>query len=233
MVRTEASPVGHDSDFARPACLFALPEPVGAGAILPGMAPGTGSDRVGDVENADLCGLVRAAAGGDVEAFGRLYDETNRPVFGLVLRIVANPADAEEVTVDVYSQLWRQASRFDPARGAPLGWILRIAQSRAIDRIRARTAPPHVDLGAVSERPSGEADPEVGSIASERARAVGRALATLAPDQRTAIELAYFEGLTHVEISERLGVPLGTTKSRIRLAMTKLRGTLSAGGERR
>lgn len=173
--------------------------------------------------------LLARVAAGDAAALGTLYDRTNRLVYGLALRILGETADAEEVTLDVYTQVWKQADRFDPARGEAVTWLLTLTHSRAIDRLRSRSGSrrreQELDEGAAfaAEGP----DPEAATELGQRARSVRCALALLSPEQRQVIELAYFEGLTHVEIAERIGQPLGTTKSRIRLGMAKLRDTLA------
>jgi RNA polymerase sigma-70 factor (ECF subfamily) len=176
-----------------------------------------------------LASLVRRLADGDNLALSSLYDATSRAVYGLILRILGNPADAEEVTLDVYTQAWRQAARYDVLRGDPLTWLLTLAHSRAIDRLRSRAGSKRreQELDSVAEFPAPDADPETASATSQQAVLVRRALARLSPEQRQVIELAYFEGLTHVEIAERIRQPLGTAKSRIRLGLAKLREALS------
>jgi RNA polymerase sigma-70 factor (ECF subfamily) len=150
-------------------------------------------------------------------------------VYGLCLRILGDAADAEEVTLDVFTQAWRQAARYDAARGQPLTWLLTLAHSRAIDRLRSRSGVRKREqaLDEAADFASALSDPEASSAAAQRARCVRQALAVLSAEQRQVIELAYFEGLTHVEIAERIRLPLGTAKSRIRLAMNKLRETLA------
>lgn len=177
----------------------------------------------------DCTALLRRLADGDHAALSALYDATSRLVYGLALRILSDPADAEEVTLDVYTQAWRQVSRYDASRGDALTWLLTLARSRAIDRLRSRAGGRKREqaLDVVSELPGDAPDPERQSAFAERARHVRRALSSLSPEQRQCIELAYFEGLTHVEIAERIQQPLGTAKSRIRLAMVKLRDALS------
>jgi RNA polymerase sigma-70 factor, ECF subfamily len=177
----------------------------------------------------DCTALLKRLAEGDQAALSALYDATSRLVYGLALRILADPADAEEVTLDVYTQAWRQVSRYDASRGDALTWLLTLARSRAIDRLRSRAGSKKREqaLDTASELPGDAPDPERQSAYAERARHVRRALSSLSPEQRQCIELAYFEGLTHVEIAERIQQPLGTAKSRIRLAMVKLRDALS------
>jgi RNA polymerase sigma-70 factor (ECF subfamily) len=176
----------------------------------------------------DWAALIVRVASGDQIALSTLYDGTSRLVFGLVLRIVADPATAEEVALDVYTQIWRQAASYDGSRGTPLAWLLTIARSRAIDRLRSgkqeqQRKEPLESAGAQS---SNESNPEETTAVAERRALVRSALNELSPDQREVIELAYYAGLSHSEIAEKLGQPLGTVKTRTRLGMTKLRGML-------
>ncbi len=173
--------------------------------------------------------LVGRMARGDQAALAVLYDATATTVHALVVRIVKDDGIAEEVTGDVYFQAWKQAGRYDPGRGSPLAWLLAIARTRAIDRIRlavaARTAHEPIEgLRLSSDRPG----PDDAYAIDQRQRQVQAALAALPAEQRQAVELAYFGGLSHTEIAERLGDPLGTVKTRIRLAMHKLHGSLSS-----
>lgn len=175
----------------------------------------------------DWTTLIRNSARGDQSALGELYDATSRLVFGLVLRIVGDRASAEEVLLDVYTQAWRQAANYDAERGAPLAWLMTIARSRAIDRIRSSRHDQLKDpLDAVAEITDREPSPEQATVDSERRRLVRAALETLPAEQREVVELAYYSGLSHSEIASRLGQPLGTVKTRTRLAMIKLREML-------
>lgn len=173
----------------------------------------------------DLLGQV---AGGDQSALTTLYDSTSRLVFGLVLRILNDRSTAEEVLLDVYTQVWRQASSYDSKRGTPLAWMMTIARSRAIDRLRSgRQEQQHREpLDAVGEVRSKGESPEEATEISERQKIVRKALDTLSTEQREVLELAYFSGLSHSEIAIKLGQPLGTVKTRTRLGMMKLRELL-------
>lgn len=167
-------------------------------------------------------------ADGDQSALTELYDATSRLVFGLILRVVTDRSSAEEVLLDVYTQVWRQASSYDSKRGAPLAWLMTIARTRGIDRLRAGK---HENLNrdsldAIGEITATTASPEADSVSAERRRLVRSALDTLSPEQREVIELAYFSGLSHSEIALKLGQPLGTVKTRTRLGMIKLREML-------
>lgn len=173
--------------------------------------------------------LLARLVQGDSSALAALYDETSRSVYGLCIRILGDAADAEETTLDVFTQAWRQAARYDSSRGEVVTWLLTLAHSRAIDKLRSRASVRKREQGLdeAAELVSLSSDPEASSAASQRARRVRQALDVLSADQRQVIELAYFEGLTHVEIAERIRQPLGTAKSRIRLGMIKLREALA------
>ncbi len=196
-----------------------------ATATIPALPPKIPARR--DAEE-DLAGLIRAAAQGDQAAFSRFYDLTNRPVFSLVLRVLGDHGAAEEVTLDVYLQVWRQAGGYNPDRGTPIAWLMMMARSRAIDRLRSasytrRETESLEDAFAIA---AGGEDPEEASLLAERRRMVRAALATLSPEQREVIEIAYFSGLSQSEIAEKLGLPLGTVKTRIRCGLQKLRQCL-------
>lgn len=176
----------------------------------------------------DWVELIRRVAEGDQSALTMLYDMTNRLAFGLILRIVNDRSTAEEVLLDVYTQVWRQAATYDVKRGAPIAWLLTISRSRAIDRVRASKFDLHnrEPLEAIGEVRATSGSPEDESVLSERQRLVRSALDSLSPEQREVIELAYFSGLSHSEIALKLGQPLGTVKTRTRLGMMKLRDAL-------
>jgi RNA polymerase sigma-70 factor (ECF subfamily) len=177
----------------------------------------------------DLVSLVELVATGDQSALAMLYDTTNRLIYSLILRVLGDVSSAEEVLVDVYTQVWRQAASYDANRGAPLAWMATIARSRAIDRLRSgwqdqRRKEP---LEVLGDAPANAASPEETTAASERQRFVREALNLLTPEQREVIELAYYSGLSHSEIAEKLKQPLGTVKTRTRLGMMKLREALA------
>jgi RNA polymerase sigma-70 factor, ECF subfamily len=176
----------------------------------------------------DYASLIKKVAGGDQSALTALYDSTNRLIFGLILRIVTDRATAEEVLLDVYTQVWRQALNYDTTRGAPLAWMMTIARSRSIDRLRSgkHDQQGKEPLDSIGEVSSNAVNPEEATVNSERQRIVRSALETLSAEQREVIELAYFSGLSHSEIALRLGQPLGTVKTRTRLGMIKLRDLL-------
>jgi RNA polymerase sigma-70 factor, ECF subfamily len=187
-------------------------------------APGTGMD---DVE------LVRRMSEGDERALGVLYDRWVTAVHSIVVRLLGDAAEAEDVVEDVFWQAWRQAGRYEPTRGGVSTWLLTIARSRALDRVRALRrhreetvplSPTAEDVASGSPTPAGVAE------LSERAALVTAALQELPREQREALELAYYGGLSQTEIAERTGQPLGTIKTRMRLAMQKLRGRLTMLG---
>ena len=177
----------------------------------------------------EMSALVGQIAHGDQAALATLYDTTNRLVFGLILRVLSETGAAEEVLLDVYTQVWRQAATYDIQRGSPLAWLTTIARSRAIDRLRSgwQTQQRQESLDVVTDRETVAASPEETTALSERQRLVKQALAQLSPEQREVIELAYYSGLSHTEIAAKLGQPLGTVKTRTRLGMLKLREALT------
>jgi RNA polymerase sigma-70 factor (ECF subfamily) len=174
--------------------------------------------------------LVRAMAAGDDRALGTLYDKWHAVVHGVVARVLRQPDDIEDVVEETFWQAWRQASRFDPTRGAVQTWLLTIARSRALDRVRSlrrrREEPLEGEDGESATQVAAPSDPGLDAEASERRRIVTAALSGLPTEQREALELGYYGGLSQSEIAERTGQPLGTVKTRMRLAMQKLRSQL-------
>lgn len=176
----------------------------------------------------DWAALIKRVADGDQSALTTLYDATSRLVFGLILRVVTDRSSAEEVLLDVYTQVWRQASTYDRKRGAPLAWLMTIARTRGIDRLRSGRHE-HLNkdsLDAIGEVTASTPSPEADTVTAERRQLVRSALETLSAEQREVIELAYYSGLSHSEIALQLGQPLGTVKTRTRLGMMKLRDML-------
>lgn len=176
----------------------------------------------------DVEELVARVAAGDGRAFAALYDRTAPFVYGLLLRMLRNRDEAEDVAQEVYLQLWRTAATFDSRRSTAVAWIAMVARSRAIDRLRSETSRRAAVEGASVEPSPASADPEEDASISERRGLVRDAMAELPAEQRTALELAFFQGLSHREISERTDIPLGTVKTRIRAAVAKLEKALSA-----
>ncbi len=180
-------------------------------------------DAAGDVA------IIQRMAQGDESALGALHDRWSDGVHALVLRIVRDEAEAEEVVEAVFWQGWQQAGRYAGERGTPGAWLLAIARSRALDRlrtIRRRRDDVTADDSVFANEPA-IGDPLSDLNTSERAGRVVAALETLPPEQRMVLELAYFEGLSQTEIADQLAQPLGTIKTRARLALRKLRDTLS------
>ena len=179
-----------------------------------------------------LSPLIERVVEGDEQALASLYDATAAAVQGLVLRIVGDRQLAEEVALDVYLQAWRQAATFDRTRGTPIAWLLTLARSRAIDRLRSRTSRPSgsAPIEAADVEISDAEGPDEEVAIGQRRRTVINALSRLSRDERTTIELAYFRGLSHGEIAAELGMPLGTVKTRIRLGMLRLKKVLAQHG---
>lgn len=200
-------------------------------SIFEAYSVNTALGSAGHAADDDLM-LVAAMARGEERAATALYDRHGAVMYGLSLRMVGEPADAEEVVLDAFAQAWREAARYDTSRGSVLGWLTTIVRTRALDAIRARgrrakmVETATVVLDAPAAMSEGPAAPDRAVEERERARAVGSALRSLPDAQRRAIELAFFEGLTHQEVAERLAEPLGTVKTRIRLGMLKLRDML-------
>jgi RNA polymerase sigma-70 factor, ECF subfamily len=182
--------------------------------------------------NEELAALIKSLASGDQSAMTTLYDATSRLVYGLALRILNEAPAAEEVLLDVYTQVWRQAAQYDAKRGAPLAWLTTIARSRAIDRLRSgqheRQLKQPLESTEMATATAPGASAEDFTVAAEMQKLVRAALETLPTEQREVIELAYYGGLSHSEIAVKLGQPLGTVKTRTRLAMMKLREALKS-----
>ncbi len=173
--------------------------------------------------------LIHRMASKDAEALDAFYSRYNRLAFALVLRVVGNREDAEDVLVDVFWQVWQQASRYDTARGKPVAWLLTIARTRAIDCLRSTGRKPS-SFDALEnriERPPSQPEPDA-FVAADTRNAVREALQTLPEQQRLPLELAYYQGMSHSEIAAALGQPLGTVKDRVRNGMLHLRKLLQA-----
>ena len=180
------------------------------------------------VPEQDWAALVQSIAAGDQLALHALYDRAHRMVFTLIMRITANRETAEELTIDVFHDVWRHASRYDPSNGTVLGWIMNQARSRAIDRLRFESRQKRIP--GCDEHPLAEvaADPRDVLELREQSESLRAALAVLTPEERLAIETTFFSGLTHAEAAVRLGQPLGTIKTRVRSGLHKLRHKLTA-----
>lgn len=179
---------------------------------------------------ADLDVLLRRVAHRDAEAFAALYDVTRSRVYGMVARVLRDRGYSEETTQDVYLQVWRTAESYDPASGSALAWLLTLAHRRAVDRVRAEQAASQRDSRygtATMERATDQVSDAV--ISGEERRRVTECMAGLTELQRECIELAYYRGLTYVQVSERLSANLATVKSRMRDGLRSLRNCLDAG----
>ena len=180
------------------------------------------------VSEQEWVGLVRAIAAGDEQALHALYEQTHRIVFTLTMRITGNRETAEELTLDVFHDVWRRASAYDPASGSVIGWMMNQARSRAIDRLRfeqrKKRVPDHADT-SVTIAPS--SSPHDVLDASDQGRVLRDALQVLTNDERQAIETAFFSELTYREVAAKFNQPLGTVKTRIRSGLEKLRQALA------
>jgi RNA polymerase sigma-70 factor (ECF subfamily) len=172
--------------------------------------------------------LVQSIAAGDQLALHELYEKSHRMVFTLVMRITANRETAEELTIDVFHDVWRSASRYEPANGTVLGWVMNQARSRAIDRLRFDRRKKRSDRSDAPLPAEDAADPHDTLEVKQQALMLREALAVLTPGERQAIEATFFAGLTHAEAAARLKQPLGTIKTRIRSGLHKLRRALGA-----
>ena len=173
----------------------------------------------------DLAGLLARVARGDQAAFAVLYDRAAGRVFGLVLRVVRDPAQAEEVTQEVMLEVWRTASRFDPHRGSATAWLMTLAHRRAVDRVRAGLA------AAQREARAAVAETDYDVVAEEvetrlDAQRVRRCLDSLTDLQRESVTLAYYGGYSYREVAHLLGVAVGTVKTRMRDGLIRLRDCL-------
>ncbi|KRB76561.1 RNA polymerase subunit sigma [Nocardioides sp. Root190] len=192
-----------------------------AGAPLAGAAAAAGPD---------LGGLLKLSARGDTVAFSQLYDATASRIHGLVVRVVRDRAQAEEVTQEVFLEVWRQSGRFDPERGSALSWLMTIAHRKAVDRVRSAEAASRRDVAYEQHNQVPDHDVTAEAAhASLEARRVRAALTHLTTVQREAIELAYFGGYTHTEVAALLDLPVGTAKTRIRDGLIRLRDTIGVG----
>lgn len=180
--------------------------------------------------------LLARVVKGDQQAFSQLYDHSSTLLFTLALRILGNREEAVELLQDVYWEVWRKVSRYDVGRGTPVAWLITLTKSRAIDRLRARAsrgyqATNSLEAGTAAEVADPGPSPYETQADQELRAAVEAAVAGLPHAQQQAIELAYYEGLSHAEIASRLNQPLGTVKTRIKLGMSRLRDSLQQWGK--
>ncbi len=202
----------------------AVDEPEGSLDLTPITAPAT--------TPSGLAGALGRCAAGDQGAFAEVYDATSARAFGLALRVLRDHAQAQEATQEAFLQVWRQCGRFDAGRGSAISWILMIVHGTAVTQVRSSQS--RSTREEVYERQSdplrvGREDPTVAAAdASMDAVRVREAMRQLTDVQRTALEMAYFEGRTHTEVAEIIGIPLGTAKTRIRDGLLRLRDVMAA-----
>jgi RNA polymerase sigma-70 factor (ECF subfamily) len=175
--------------------------------------------------------LTRLNAGSE-EALAQIDDHTNSLVYSIALGLLSDRADAEEVTLEILSQIWRGASSFRAERGTVIGWLVMVTRSRTIDRLRARRhRSSEAEVDGLQDKPAETPTPEEPTIAGEQQRRVRAALAVLPMSQGQLIELAWYGGYGHSESAEKMGLPLGTVKTRLRMALARLRQLLGPVGE--
>lgn len=184
------------------------------------------------VSEEDWAKLVQSIAAGDQLALHALYERAHRIVFTLIMRITVNRESAEELTVDVFHDVWRHASRYDAANGTVLGWIMNQARSRAIDRLRFEGRKKRSNSGDIQPLDEVVYDPRDEIKLREESDSLRAALKTLTSNERQAIEITFFSGLTHAEAASKLNQPLGTIKTRIRSGLHKLRHRLTEEASR-
>lgn len=179
------------------------------------------------VAEEDWLAHVEAIAAGDQRALHALYERAHRIVFTLVMRLTCNRETAEELTVDVFHDVWLRAADYNPQSGTVVGWIMNQARSRAIDRLRFDGRKKRVNPYPVEQEPLAPADPDLVML-REQALQLRAGLAALTADERQAIEIAFFSELTYAQVAERLDAPLGTVKTRIRAGLAKLRRSMDS-----
>ena len=202
----------------------AVPDGVPSPGAPSGAAPSS------DTTAGELAELLQRSSRGDEAAFAQVYDATSSRAYGLALRVVRNPAQAEEVVQEAYLDAWRSSSRYEPTRGSALGWLLTIVHRKAVDRVRSAEAATQRDAVYHRETQQVEHDQTAESAhASLEAQRVRGAVSTLTAVQREAVELAFFGGYTHTEVATMLDVPVGTAKTRIRDGLIRLRDAMGVG----
>jgi RNA polymerase sigma-70 factor (ECF subfamily) len=194
---------------------------------------GTSQHTVARAEPAgapDLAELLKLSGRGDEAAFAGLYDAVSARAYGLAVRIVRDPSQAEEVMQEAMLEIWRTATRFDRSKGSAVSWVLTLVHRKAVDRVRSAEASTKRDTTYHQKNVTVEHDSTAEAAqASMEARRVRQAMNTLTDAQREALELAYFKGYTHTEVATMLDLPLGTAKTRIRDGLIRLRDTMGVG----
>lgn len=197
---------------------------------MPGLTPVPSGVPSGGMGAPDLSDLLRRSSRGDQTSFAQLYDAAAARVHGLVLRVVRDPAQAEEVTQEAFLEIWRTAARFDPDRGSALSWLLTIGHRKAVDRVRSAEASSRRETKYHDQTQPVPHDETAEKVtATLEAQRVRQAMESLTAAQREAIGLAYFGGYTHTEVATMLDLPIGTAKTRIRDGLIRLRDTMGVG----
>ncbi len=177
-----------------------------------------------------LADLLRRSAKGDQVAFAELYDATQARVFGLAVRVVRDPAQAEEVTQEAFLEVWRTAGRFDSDKGSALSWLMTICHRKSVDRVRSAESSTRRDTTYHQQNHTIDIDSTADAAqVSMEAQRVRKAMGSLTDVQREALELAYFGGYTHTEVAGILSIPVGTAKTRIRDGLIRLRDKMGVG----
>jgi RNA polymerase sigma-70 factor (ECF subfamily) len=191
-------------------------------------------NQAGVDQVADDLALMKRISRRDPDALRALYDRHAGLVMGICLRIIRDRSEAEQLVIDIFAEIWERFERYEPSRGTPVTYLVTLARSRAIDRYRSRRQNPTVSLEAIStasDASDKSAGPVDSALAGERQSNVATALQSLEPHQRQAVELAFYEGLSHSEIAEKLKKPLGTVKTHIRQGLIRLRDVLRSQWE--
>ncbi len=197
------------------------------GRVSPGASSDEEAPAAATDTSSDLAELLKRAGRGDKNAFAELYDATSARVFGLAVRVVRDPAQAEEVAQESFLEIWRGSARFDADRGSAIAWMLTIVHRKAVDRVRSAEAASRRDTTYTRQNQSVDHDATADAAhASLEARRVRSALTSLTEVQREALELAYFGGYTHTEVASMLELPIGTAKTRIRDGLIRLRDVM-------
>jgi len=197
------------------------------GQVSPGASSNEEAPAAATDPSSVLTALLRRAGRGDKDAFAELYDATSARVYGLAVRVVRDPAQAEEVAQESFLEIWRGSARFDPDRGSAVAWMLTIVHRKAVDRVRSAEAASRRDTTYQRRNQLIEHDTTADAAhASLEAHRVRSALTSLTEVQREALELAYFGGYTHTEVATMLDLPVGTAKTRIRDGLIRLRDAM-------